>query len=324
MKNILTIFTLFVVQFVFAQEKHEVKPYLPEIVTQFPTVRDFTMSNSRSEAYFTTQSYSGDFSIIIEVKKENDQWTKPEVASFSGKYHDLEPFLSPDELTLFFASNRPIDKASDKTKDYDIWYVQRRNKNEDWSAPQNLGKPINTEGNEFYPAITSSRNLYFTSVRPDSKGKDDIFLSKWEGGAYSNPISLSDSINTTGYEFNAYVAPDESFLIFSGYNRKDGVGSGDLYISFQTEQRTWTKAVNLGAEINSDKMDYCPFVDLNTNTLFFTSKRSSLNGKPSEFSTILKFLDAMDKYENGLSRLYNVSIEHLLSSGLSKSLFKNY
>jgi hypothetical protein len=36
---------------------------------------------------------------------------------------------------------------------------------------------------------------------------------------------MGDVINTESYEFNAYVAPDESFLIFSGYNREDGYGS---------------------------------------------------------------------------------------------------
>ena len=55
---------------------------------------------------------------------------------------------------------------------------------------------------------------------------------------------------------------------------RDGFGSGDLYISYRISDNVWTKAKNLGAEINSDKMDYCPYVDTKTNTLYFTSKRS--------------------------------------------------
>ena len=151
---------------------------------------------------------------------------------------------------------------------------QRENKNSAWSSPVNVGSPINSDKNEYYPCISDNNNFYLTSDASASKGKDDICLSKWENGKYTTPISLSDSINSEGYEFNAFVAPDESYLIFSGFQREDGFGGGDLYISYRISDNVWTKAKNLGPEINSDKMDYCPFVDTKTNTLYFTSKRS--------------------------------------------------
>ena len=72
------------------------------------------------------------------LKKENNVWSNPEIVSFSGKYFDIEPFLSADGLKLYFASNRPLDNADDKTKDFDIWYVQRENKNSKWSSPINI------------------------------------------------------------------------------------------------------------------------------------------------------------------------------------------
>lgn len=118
------------------------------------------------------------------------------------------------------------------SKDYDVWYVERKNTDAPWSKPINLGKPVNTGHNEFYPSVSKNNNLYFTSDSPESKGKDDIFFSPWENEKYLQPLLLSDSINTEGYEFNSFVSQDESYLIFSGYNRKDGFGSGDLYISY--------------------------------------------------------------------------------------------
>lgn len=118
--------------------------------------------------------------------------------------------------------------------------MTRKSITEPWSEPMNLGAPINTEHNEFYPAISMSKNLYFTSDRPSAIGKDDIFLSEWNSGTYNDVTSLSASINTEGYEFNSYIAPDESFIIFSGYNRKDGLGSGDLYISFKNTDGSWS------------------------------------------------------------------------------------
>jgi hypothetical protein len=292
----------------FAQE-NSAEPFLPQIFSQFPNVRDIAISSEGDEIYFSVQSYVDEVSFIVRAKKENNVWSNPEIVCFSGRYFDIEPFLSSDGLKLYFASNRPFDNTNDKTKDFDIWYVQRENKNSEWSSPINLGEPINSSANEFYPSIANNNNLYFTCDERTTKGKDNIFFSKWVNGKYTIPISLSDSINSDGYEFNAFVSPDDSYLIFTAYQREDGFGSGDLYISYKTSDTVWTKAKNLGQEVNSNKMDYCPFVDTKTNTLYFTSKRSEINNSNAVFSSIQDFLNEMKKYENGLSRIYKTTLK---------------
>ncbi len=283
-----------------------------EHLKQFTKVRDFSISKSGDEAYFTIQSPLEEISVIAVIRKVNNRWEKPEIAPFSGFYKDLEPFLSPDNKRLYFVSNRPSHPDSTKTKDYDIWYVERKNVQTAWGIPKNLGKPINTSGDEFYPSVAKNGNLYFTSVRPEGKGEDDIYFSKWNGKSYKEPISLNETINTKGYEFNAYVAPDESYLIFSGYNREDGLGSGDMYISLKKNQGNWTKARNLGVDVNSKYMDYCPFVDEKSKTLYFTSRKSSI--KPFEIKRLDDLKNELIKYENGQSRIYSARIAHLFSN----------
>jgi len=307
MKTIYPAFLFFLTSMIFPQGNNA-EPFLPEIFSQFPNVRDIAISPDNDEIYFSAQSYQGEVSIITRIKKINNAWSNPEIASFSGKYFDIEPFLSSDGLKLYFASNRPMTGTDDKPKDFDIWYVQRENKNSGWSDPVNIGSPINSKDDEFYPSISENKNFYFTSGGSKSKGKDDIFFSRWEGNTYSTPVSLSDSINSEGYEFNAFIAPDESYIIFTAYQREDGFGSGDLYISIKDSKGIWAKAKNLGAEINSNKMDYCPFVDTKTNTLCFTSKRSSINDSSINFSSIQNFLNEMKKYDNGLSRIYKATL----------------
>lgn len=287
-----------------AQSAISPSPAFLNLLNDYPNVRDFTISENGKEAYFSAQSPLGELSVIMRIKNIDDRWTTPELASFSGKYMDLEPFLSLDGLRIYFASNRPLEGI--KVKDFDIWYVDRVDHNSSWSDPVNLGPPVNTEQNEFYPSLSTNKNLYFTSDSPDTKGKDDIYLSFWKDGKYDKPISLSDSINSTGYEFNAFIAPDESFLLFSGYNRKDGQGSGDLYISFHKKDNSWSHAKNLGSAINSKHMDYCPFVNVTTNKMYFTSKRSMLSTPEEGFNSSAEFLDHVSSYENGLSRIYVV------------------
>ena len=300
---------MFLIVFVFstqAQNNDLPEPAFLELQA-YPSVRDFTLSKAGEEAYFSIQSPNGETSVISKIVKTKDGWTAPIIASFSGKHHDLEPFLSPDNLRLYFASSRPRNNTTNEAKDYDIWYVERANIHEPWSEPINMGTNVNSDHNEFYPSVAANKNLYFTSDMPSSLGKDDIFVSIWNGKAYDEPKPLGESINSEGYEFNAYISPSESFLIFSGYNREDGLGSGDLYIS-QKSASGWRKAVNFGSVINSDKMDYCPFVDIRTKTLYFTSKRSSI--KPGAvFNTTEGLLMELNKYDNGQSRLYKVGLE---------------
>lgn len=306
-------FILLMTQVIWCQNLEMPEPAIPEL-SKFGNVRDFTLSSSGNEAFFSLQSPLGEISAIMCIKKSNDIWSEPFIAPFSGRFQDIEPFLSPDNLRLYFASTRPLENTDDKAKDYDIWYVSRETLSSSWAKPVNLGSPVNSEKNEFYPSLASNMNLYFTSDLSTSKGKDDIFFSAWDGNAYQEPTSLSEAINTEGYEFNAFVSSDESFLIFTGYNRPGGLGSGDLYISFN-KGNAWQPAVNMGKQVNSDKMDYCPFVAADSLTLYFTSKRSNLNSDKS-YQSLNELLEEFDKYENGQSRLYKVNASKLLLTNI--------
>ncbi|WP_299223289.1 hypothetical protein [uncultured Psychroserpens sp.] len=293
-------------------DKGIVEPFAPELFSKLSNVRDFTITNDESEAYFTLQSHFRELSVIMSIHKEDEKWQTPKIVEFSGKFSDLEPFLSPDGLKLFFVSNRPISKDSTATKDYDIWYVERENFNSNWSAPINVGAPINTNLDEFFPSITSSNNLYFTTIKENMNGQDDIFVSEWKNNVYSEPIAIDSAVNTKGAEFNAFVAPDESFILFSGWRRKDGQGSGDLYIS-QRKNGKWLPAKNLGKHINSKYMEYCPYVNLETNTLYFTSRRSNIRLKDSGYVNLEELKKEINRFDNGTSRIYktgfNISIE---------------
>ena len=304
-----TLLIIFIVSFfTFAQPKETPVPFLENVVKQFPNVRDIALTQNQEEVVFSAQSFMGDISALITCKKANGIWEAPELISFSGQYFDIEPFFSKDGLHLYFASNRPIDASSNETKDFDIWYVTRKSLTDDWSKPKNLGAPINTNMDEFYPVITDSKNIYFTLDNPELKQKDNIYVSEFINGSYTNPKPLGDEINSNGYEFNAFVAPDETFIIYTCYNRKDGLGSGDLYLSKKQDDGTWSIAANMGEIVNSNKMDYCPFVDVTSNTLYFTSKRLGNQDKLNSKS-IEDLQNTFNQYNNGLSRLYKVKLE---------------
>jgi hypothetical protein len=240
-----------------------------DFLIKYPNVRDFTMNADGNEAYFTIQNPLEELAIIVRMTKNKDKWSEPVMVPFTGHYRDIEPSLSPDGLRLYFSSDRPTNVQSKDAKDYDIWYVERKDMKSDWSTPKNIGAPVNSEKDEFYPSLARNGNLYFTSERDGAPGKDDIFMSKWDG-AYTLPIPLSIAVNSAGLEFNAFIDPDEKYLLYTGYARPGNVGSGDLFISYKNADGTWGESKSLGAVINSKYMDYCPFVDRCHRILFIS------------------------------------------------------
>lgn len=231
--------------------------------------RDITFSPDMDEIYFTTTNKKSTFSVIMTMKKRKGIWSEPEIASFSGRYPDIEPMFAPDGNALFFASRRPL-KANQSTKDWDIWKVERTD--EGWSEPINLGDAVNTPKDEFYPSIAANGNLYFTAqYDTNSLGAEDIYRAKWEDGDYQKAENIGDSVNTRFYEFNAYVAPDESYLIYTSYGRPDGVGGGDLYITFKDSEGEWGKTKLF--PFNSKALDYCPSVTPDGQVFFYTSDK---------------------------------------------------
>ncbi|MGB8195054.1 MAG: hypothetical protein WCF67_24175 [Chitinophagaceae bacterium] len=279
------------------------------IVSDGMNNRDFTISPQGDEIFYSIQQKDFGVSTIIRLHKKNNNWSSPEVASFSGKYKDLEAVFSPDGKRIYFASNRPVD-ANDSIDDFDIWFVNRTASG--WSEPVHAGFVVNGPGNEFYPSVAKNGNLYFTGELKESKGREDIFVCTWQNGNYSSPVSLPEAINSKNFEYNAFVDPDEQFILFTSSGRADDMGRGDLYISKKDASGTWQAAQHLPEGINTKFHDYCPYVSPDKKLFFFSSNRS-FNKAPFDqkknYETISSMLRGAG---NGLDDIYWMNAGRLL------------
>lgn len=273
--------------------------------------RDFALSPDETEIFYTIQSPLGYFQTIVYMKLGKDGlWSNAELAPFAGNYSDLEPSFSPDGKRLYFSSNRPV--SGDKLKDYDIWYVEK--KDGMWSAiPVNIGTPVNTEANEFYPSCTKSGNLYFTASYKNGVGREDIFVAINEDGKFKEPVALDTAVNSVLDEFNAYVSPEEDLIMFTSYGRKDDMGRSDLYMSQKDATGKWTKAVHLPF-LNSVRIDYCPFLSFDKKKLFFTSERNQLKQIFEPRTSLDQLKKLFGSPQNGTGDIYWVNFEKVLAS----------
>lgn len=124
-------------------------------------------------------------------------------------------------------------------------------------------------------------------------------------GKYSKPENLGDEIYSKYYDGDPYIAPDESFLIFVSYNRPEGLGDGDLYLSFNQNGR-WTPAKNLGAPINSSALDFCPNMSPDGRYFFFTSERGFADHPLTKPLTYEQLSNQIRNPGNGLGDIYQI------------------
>lgn len=312
MKNLFTVFAFTLVSFFlqaqaptdtymgFAAPKQELVLFAPNLISSPYYERDIAISPDQKEIYFTIASFGHLTQTLVRIRKEKNNWSEPEILPFSGTYRDLEPAFSPDGKRLYFCSNRPLD-SQDKSQDFNIWYAERQGRG--WSEPISVGESINTEADEFYPSVASNGSLYFTAAYKNAKGKEDIYCARWTNNAYQKPELLSDSINQAGFEFNAFIAPDESYLLFTAYGRTDDKGGGDLYMAVKNTEGIWMKSKNLGPKINSNKIDYCPYVSADGKYLFFTSERHRADFTQPQKS-YKNWLQNIQSPQNGLGDIY--------------------
>lgn len=213
-----------------------------------------------SSAYFSPDGKEVYFSrmlpqpsLIMGMKEENGVWTKPHRA-----LEGLTPFLSPDGKKLYFS------------RDWALWVSEKMGNG--WSEPKNLGNVVNFQKRQDGPSVTNEGTLYFCSMYGDHDG---IYRAELSNGIYIQREKLGYGINSGSPDGFPYIAPDESYLIFSSF-RTGSIGMSDLYISFRRGDGTWSRPKNMGRKINSEAKEGYPNVTVDGKYLFFYSTRVSV------------------------------------------------
>jgi hypothetical protein len=212
---------------------------------------------------------NGDYfeDIYISHKTENG-WSAPQGISknINTPTHDACVGLSPDGEKLF------TYKTSKDLLSGDLYLSSFDGK--DWTVPQKLPEPINT--NEYTePSASVSADgqvLYFSSDRPGGFGKKDIYkVVKLPNGKWSKAVNLGPTVNTAEDEDSPFIHPDGKTLYFSSKGHKN-MGGYDIFKSV-FEDGTWSATQNLGFPINTPDDDIFFVLSVNGRTGYYSSER---------------------------------------------------
>jgi outer membrane protein OmpA-like peptidoglycan-associated protein/tetratricopeptide (TPR) repeat protein len=149
-----------------------------------------------------------------------------------------------------------------------------------WQAPQKLPYPINREDyTATQPApgrnLRTGRDiLYFASDRPGGRGGMDIWYSLYDKrtDTYTNPVALSNKVNSMGDECTPFYDISTQTLYFSSTGRKNGLGGYDIFKSTGSAGK-WTDAVPMPKPVNSSFDDYYFSIMKSNREGFFSSNR---------------------------------------------------
>ncbi|MEM1134516.1 MAG: hypothetical protein AAGI07_01665 [Bacteroidota bacterium] len=222
---------------------------------------------SYKEFYFTKAESREN---IYYAKKVNDVWTAPTIASFSSPHHqDADPFFTTEGNRVYFVSSRPTH-VTDSTNDFNIWYADRNG--ESWHEPIALPAPINTDYQEYFFSISDKGNAFFSSNRSGGLGSFDIYQTKiLEDGSMSKPTNVGKPISSEYYEYDPFVASDESFMVYTIIDKPGGEGKSDIYFSIKGENGEWTNPINLGDKVNTAEEDFAASISPDNQYLFYTN-----------------------------------------------------
>ncbi|MCB0762148.1 MAG: PD40 domain-containing protein [Flavobacteriales bacterium] len=203
--------------------------------------------------------------------------------------NDYSPVLSLDETAMFYTSRRMrSDSTNSEITDFDTgeWkediYVSYKDAMGEWQSPELLD--INTD--EHAATISVSPDGQTLFIYYDEGGNGQIYQSVLIGETWSDPEMLGSDINTDAWETHASLSPDGKTLYFVS-NREGGFGGRDIYRCVKLPNDEWSKALNVGATINTEYEEDAVFISADGKTLYFASTGHNSMGGFDIFYSVL-------------------------------------
>lgn len=270
--------------------------------------------------YFLRSDFAEKDDTILVSHLRDGHWSAPEVAPFSGQWHDSEPSFAPDGKRLYFVSNRPphagdppvtAEMGGQHFAGTHLWYVERQ-------ADGRFGAPVHVEGalNDgaqlYNPSVAADGDIYFSAHRDDSGKLYQIYVARRTQDGYAPPqrVALGDIAHN---RMDPCVDPQQRFLLFAG-NEGDALGSADIYIAFRQRDGSWGKPEHIAGEVNSTFLENAPSLGIHFGELYVSSNREPELRFPKPRDDAASLQHRLEGRLNGSRNIWRFDIATLLRS----------
>lgn len=239
------------------------------------------------------------------------------VASFAGEAYDNPVPFNPIKLGNGVNSTYSEYLPSLTANGQQIVFTRRIRGQEDiyistkkdgeWQQAEPISG-INTKDNEGAHVISADGKmiLYTACNRPTGVGGCDIYQTTYGDGKWSEPSNLGPRTNSPNWESQPSISADKSIILFAS-NRTGGIGGNDLYMIKRMENGKWSRAINLGENINTSGDDESPYLHADGKSLYFRS-----NARPGMGSFdiyVTRYDDDTKKWSTPMNLGYPINTE---------------
>ena len=257
---------------------------------------------------------------ILASRRAGATWSKPELAPFSGTHTDQQPSFSPDGSYLLFVSSRLAADGSGGASH--IYRVDRTRGG--WSAPVELPRQVNISKRVFKPSVAANGDVYFMADVEAGVGG----APKWRlyraramaGGMGFSPAEPLSFSRIGDGDVDPYVAPDQSFLIFSSNTRGDLKDGHEHLFVVTREGDGWSPVRAMrytGDDWGAD--DGEAQVGPDCRSLYFTSSRVMPIAKPRTRENSIEALRRMEVWDNSNANAWSLPLARYLPPGSCKA-----
>jgi len=194
--------------------------------------------------------------------------------AINSELWDYAPVVNADETVMIFTSRRGPDQGNlnenvfDDNFYYEDIFISKKSGGE-WQPAENIGPVVNTKFHDSNLGFSpDGKTLYIYS---DEGNGDIYYTNNLSEDTWSEPVGLSDNINSSGYNEKSVSQSADGNTLFFASNRPGGNGGFDIYYSTKNKKGEWGPSKNLGRVINTEGDEDGPFIQYDGKTLYFSS-----------------------------------------------------
>ncbi len=233
---------------------------------------------SRAGIYANMKNYQASVTDFETAFSKDSVYAATFLLPYSISLAGIGNFEKALEKVISFLATPKLNQQSIKagnyrksTYEFALQYKQKSNIKNYLFNPQNMGDSINSTALEYLPSLTVDGNKMIFNKRIN--GDEDFYESNKINGVWQKAKPIAGKLNTNFNEGAQNISQDGEWLIFTGCNYPEGLGSCDLYISYKNKNGEWSEAENMGRIINSDAWESAPSLSPDKRDLYFSSTR---------------------------------------------------
>jgi hypothetical protein len=230
--------------------------FAPGIISTGNLHGSLVVSPDGRDLFWTTFTENkGDFvQRIMHVTRTGKNWSAP-LPFPADAAQSSSPIFSPDRKKLYF------NMTTGQPEAWVVRYVEKTPHG--WSEPKEGTPPFNSSA-----SLTKSGRVYYSATLEGKPWNRGIFAADLIDGKRTNALALPPAVNSEFIDYTPYVAPDESFLMFSS-SRPSKEEDMHLFVSFRDAAGSWSEPRRMDEALGFKEKARFPSLSPDGKLLFF-------------------------------------------------------